>query len=132
MRKGFPPRACLAAALNCARRDKTKKRMNATDRYFTQQIVGTPWEAYLGERVNLPRKRENGVEVSLQTGEGRLANVAQWLITPTPAERATRARRTTPGLREWLHRYSLLLGMVGVLFGVSGWVVVALMRGGWL
>jgi hypothetical protein len=106
--------------------------MNATDRYFTQQIVGTPWEAYLGERVNLPRRRENGIEVDLHTGEGSVDKLAQWLITPTPAQRVTHPRRNNPGLRETLHRYSLLLGLVGLLFGVSGWVVVALMRGGWL
>jgi hypothetical protein len=106
--------------------------MNATDRYFTQQIVGTPWEAYLGERVNLPRRRENGIEVDLHTGEGRVAHLAQWLIVPTPAERATRPRRNNSGLREWLHRYSLLLGILGLLFGISGWVAVALMREGLL
>ncbi len=99
--------------------------MNDTDRYFTQQIVGAPWDANLGEPVNLPRYRQHGIEVDLSTGEGRVAHLAQWLLVPTPAERATRPRRTQQGAREWLHRYSLLIGLLGLLtgLGLAAWAL---------
>ncbi len=93
--------------------------MNETDRYFTQTIVGAPWDVELGEPVRLPMYRKNGIEVDLRTGEGSLRHLQNWLLTPSALERATRPRRATPGLREWLQRHSLVFGLLGVAFGLG-------------
>jgi hypothetical protein len=93
--------------------------MNDTDLYFTQTIVGAPRDVELGEPVNLPMYRKNGIEVDLRTGEGSLRHLQNWLLTPSLFERSVKPRRATPGLREWVHRYSLVLGLLGLAFGLG-------------
>jgi hypothetical protein len=100
--------------------------MNDTDLYFTQTIVGAPRDVEMGEPVNLPIYRKNGIEVDLRTGEGSLRHLQNWLLTPSAHERAVTPRRATPGLREWVHRYSLLLGLLGLAagLGLSAWALM--------
>lgn len=90
--------------------------MSETDLYFTHTIVGAPVSVILGVRVTLPTTVRDGVEVNLSQGSSRISQVWQdWVLMQQGPAGRPQAR---PGpTRRWLLRHSLLLALLGLLFG---------------
>ena len=112
------------------RRDEiaTLNVMNDTDAFFTHTIVGAPLSVLMGRRNQADNKSLHGVEIDLQTGEGRLSRMwHDWVVLNHTGDAVGRTRRRPGPIRRKLEHYALLIamfGLISVTITVAYWGIV--------
>ena len=103
-------------------------RTSATDTFFTQTIVGTPFSMVLGQRLAPGQAPQNGLSVDLDTGQTRLSQVwHDWWVLSHAGDAAGQPRMRPVRLRRWLERHALWLaslGLASLLASAVAWGLV--------
>jgi hypothetical protein len=99
--------------------------MNDEDMFFTNTIVGSALSLPLG---NIPPKQtryDDGLQIGLLSGRRSLSKSwLDWLLVQGGYPYIGHPRRRPGGLRRWIERYALLIGMTGILMVLAAVALV--------
>ncbi len=102
--------------------------MDDPDTFFTLTIVGAPVSLMLGRRMTPTQVRAQGLDVSLETGLGRLTDAWRDVaLLGRASDLAGRPRRRPGRTLRWMERHALGIALSGVVCIVAAAVLAGVL-----